>query len=138
VNPEHTRLVQESFRQIEPISEKAASLFYSRLFELDPTLRALFKSDMIAQGRALMTMLRVAVLGLDRLEDLVPVVQSLGQRHATYGVKAGDYATVGQALLDTLEIGLGSEFTAEVRAAWTEVYTVLATTMQEAAEPASL
>jgi hemoglobin-like flavoprotein len=131
VNDEHKRLVQESFREIEPISDKAASLFYERLFELDPALRTLFKTDLQVQGRALMSMLRVAVLGLDHLEELVPAVQSLGRRHVSYGVKQDDYATVGQALLDTLQTGLGSGFTPEVREAWTEVYGLLAATMQE-------
>ena len=134
MNDAQKRLVQDSFRQIEPISEKAASLFYARLFELDPALRALFKTDTVTQGRALMGMLRVAVLGLDRLEELVPAVEALGRRHVGYGVKSADYATVGKAFLETLEVGLGSDFTPEVREAWAEVYTVLADTMQKAAD----
>ena len=87
MHPDDIRLVQASFGQIEPIAEKAASLFYHRLFELDPSLRALFTTDMVAQGRALMTMLRVAVAGLDHLDELVPTVRELGQRHVGYGVK---------------------------------------------------
>ena len=137
MNDEHKRLVQESFRQIEPISEKAASLFYARLFETDPSLRTLFKSDMVTQGRALMGMLRVAVNGLDRLDELVPAVEALGRRHAGYGVQAAHYGTVGKVFLETLEVGLGSDFTPEVREAWIEVYTVLADTMKKAAESPS-
>lgn len=133
MNNEQKRLVQESFRQIDPIADKAAFLFYERLFELNPDLRALFKPDMTEQRKALMMMLRAAVVGLDHLDALVPVVQALGQRHVGYGVKVGDYATVGQALLDTLETGLGSGFTPEVREAWTEAYGLLAQTMQDAA-----
>jgi hypothetical protein len=37
------------------------------------------------------------------------------------------------ALLATLEQGLGSIFTAEVKEAWTVAYTVLASTMQQGA-----
>jgi hemoglobin-like flavoprotein len=126
-------LVQASFQLVLPIADDAAALFYSRLFELDPSLRALFRNDMKAQGRALMGMIRVAVAGLTKLDQIVPAVQALGRRHASYGVKDEHYATVGSALIWTLEQGLGDAFTPETRSAWLKVYTVLAETMQQAA-----
>jgi hemoglobin-like flavoprotein len=43
------------------------------------------------------------------------------------------YDTVGAALIWTLEKGLGSAFTPEVKDAWTMVYGVLASTMKNAA-----
>jgi hemoglobin-like flavoprotein len=78
-------------------------------------------------------MLTAAVKGLDRLEQLAPVLQDLGRRHVAYGVGDAHYAIVGQALLWTLEKALGRAFTPELRHAWTTVYTLVATTMQEAA-----
>ena len=126
------RLVQKSFAHVAPIADTAAALFYTRLFELDPTLRHLFRGDMHQQGRKLMQMLTVVVRGLDDLELLVPAVRALGRRHAGYGVTHGHYATVAAALLWTLEQGLGTAFTAEVRDAWVAAYGVLATTMQQA------
>ncbi len=116
-----------------PIREQAAALFYGRLFELDPTLKPLFKSDMKVQGQKLMSMIAAAVGGLRSLEQIVPAVQALARRHVEYGVQASHYATVGAALLWTLEQGLGSDFTPEAREAWTACYGLLATTMQEAA-----
>lgn len=104
------RLVQSSFQKILPVSETAADLFYRRLFELDPSLRALFKGDMKDQGHKLMQMIAAAVQGLDKPDTLIPVVQSLGKRHAGYGVQARHYDTVGAALLWTLEQGLGKDF----------------------------
>jgi hemoglobin-like flavoprotein len=130
--------VQDSFAKVAPIAETAAALFYGRLFELDPQLRHLFRSDMRQQGRKLMQMLAVAVRGLGELEALVPAVQALGRRHAGYGVTSGHYATVAAALLWTLEQGLGSAFTSDVRDAWVEVYGVLASTMQQASDEAQL
>lgn len=127
------KAVQTSFARVEPIAEAAAAMFYTRLFELDPSLRRLFKGDMTEQGRKLMAMLTVAVRGLDRLDELVPAVQQLGARHAAYGVTDGHYDTVAAALLWTLDKGLGADFTPEVRDAWVAVYTVLATTMQAGA-----
>jgi hemoglobin-like flavoprotein len=126
-------LVQASFERVLPIADDAAALFYSRLFELDPSLRPLFRNDMKVQGRALMGTIRVALAGLSRLDQIVPTVQALGRRHATYGVKDEHYATVGSALLWTLEQGLGDAFTPETRTAWVQVYTLLAETMQQAA-----
>jgi hemoglobin-like flavoprotein len=136
VTPRQKTLVQESFAIISPIADDVAALFYQRLFELDPSLRSMFREDMAEQRKRLMQVLTAAVKGLDRLEQLVPVVQDLGRRHATYGVTDAHYDTVAKALLWTLEKGLGSGFTTEMKDAWTAVYTVLATTMKAAAHEA--
>jgi hemoglobin-like flavoprotein len=88
---------------------------------------------MTEQRKKLMQMLTAAVKGLDRLDQLVPVVEDLGRRHAGYGVEDRHYDTVGAALLWTLEMGLGAAFTADVKDAWATVYGVLATTMKNAA-----
>ena len=126
-------LVQSTFAKVAPIADDAAAMFYARLFELDPSLRPLFTTDLTEQGRKLMQMIAVAVNGLDRLDELVPAVRQLGIRHARYGVKDQHYDTVAEALIWTLERGLGSDFTPAVKDAWTAVYGVLATTMKEAA-----
>ena len=128
-----TSLVQSSWQQVLPIRDLAAELFYGKLFELDPTLKPLFKGDMKAQGGKLMTMIGVAVSNLDRPETLLPVLRGLGARHGAYGVKDHHYDTVAAALLDTLQRGLGNEFTPEVKRAWIEIYGVMAGAMKEAA-----
>ena len=127
-------LVQQSFAAVVPIADDAAVLFYRRLFELDPTLERMFKGDMTEQRRKLMQMLTAAVKGLDRLDQLVPVVEELGRRHVAYRVEDAHYHTVGAALLWTLEKGLGDAFTPEVKEAWVEVYGLLAGTMKNAAK----
>ena len=133
MTPEQKVLVQHSFAKVAPIADAAAAMFYTRLFDMDPGLRPLFKSDIQEQGRKLMRMIAMAVNGLDRLDELVPVVRQMGARHATYGVRNRDYDTVAAALLWTLERGLGADFTPDVRDAWIAVYGVLATTMKDAA-----
>jgi hemoglobin-like flavoprotein len=133
MTPEEVSLVQESWKKVVPIKETAADLFYGRLFELDPSLRSMFKGDMQEQGRKLMAMINTAINGLTRLDELVPAVQSLGRRHVSYGVKTADYGTVATALLWTLQKGLGPAFTPPVQAAWAKAYTVLADTMKAAA-----
>jgi hemoglobin-like flavoprotein len=128
------QLVQESWTQVEPIADTAATLFYDRLFTLDPALRPLFPSmDLGEQKRKLMQTLTIAVRGLDRLDQLTPALEALGRRHVGYGVQDAHYETVGSALLWTLEQGLGDAFTPEVRVAWAEIYQLVASVMQRAA-----
>ena len=137
MNAHEISLVKTSFAKVAPIAEQAAALFYARLFELDPALRALFHGgDMTEQGRKLMQMISLAVNGLDRLEALAPAVRSLGMRHASYHVRDEHYDTVGEALLWTLGKGLGADFTAEMQAAWARTYWLLAETMKAGARDA--
>ena len=133
MTPEQKQLVQSSFAKVAPIAPQAAELFYGRLFELDPSLKALFKGDMTTQGQKLMATLGVAVGSLNNLDALLPVLQNLGRGHVGYGVKDSHYDTVGVALLWTLEQGLGDGFTPDVKDAWVKVYTLVSTVMKEAA-----
>lgn len=133
MTPRQVELVQTSWEKCVPIADQAATLFYGKLFELDPALKPLFTSDIKEQGKKLMTMITVAVRGLNDLGKLVPAVEDLGRRHVGYGVKDEHYATVGVALLWTLEQGLGDAFTVEVKEAWATTYGVLSSTMQKAA-----
>lgn len=87
MTPRQIALVQSSWEKVVPISAEAAALFYRRLFELDPSLRALFTTDITEQGKKLMAMLSVVVRGLTRLEEIVPAVKAMGRRHLSYGVK---------------------------------------------------
>jgi hemoglobin-like flavoprotein len=133
MNNDQKLLVQKTFEMVAPIADVAAGLFYGRLFEVDPSLKPLFRGDIKDQGKKLMATIKIAVQSLDRLEALVPVVQALGRRHLAYGVRDEHYDTVGAALLWTLEKGLGEAFTPEVKEAWGIVYGVLAKVMKDAA-----
>ncbi|MFB9992860.1 globin family protein [Deinococcus oregonensis] len=133
MNARQVELVQRSFAQVQPIADVASGLFYARLFDLDPGLRALFRGDMNEQGHKLMLMLGIAVANLNKPEVVLPALRKLGERHAGYGVTAHHYETVGSALLWTLEQGLGEAFTPEVCLAWETVYRLVADTMKAAA-----
>lgn len=137
MTPEQVQLVKSSWEKALPIADKAAELFYGKLFELDPSLKPLFKGDMTEQGKKLMKMINTAVNSLDRLAEIVPAVQQLGVRHIDYGVKDEHYDTVGAALLWTLEAGLGDAFTEDTKEAWATVYGILADTMKSAAAQAA-
>ena len=134
MTPKQIELVQGSFKDVAAIKEKAAALFYDRLFEMDPSLRRLFKGDMKEQGRKLMATIGVAVASLRNLEAVLPTVRKLGEKHVEYGVTEAHYQTVGAALLWTLEQGLGPKFTPEVKQAWAAVYGALSGVMIDAAK----
>lgn len=136
MTPEQIGLVQTSWNQLKPISEQAAELFYGRLFELDPSLKPLFKGDMKEQGKKLMATLSLAVASLTKLETILPAVQDLGRRHVQYGVPDQSYETVGEALIWTLGQGLGEDFTNDVKDAWVITYTTISKVMLDASAEA--
>jgi len=131
--------VRVSFALVKPIQDTAAEMLYGRLFEVAPQLRSLFPENITEQKRKLMAMMATAVDGLGDLDRLVPAVKALGARHSAYGVSTEHYAIVKDVLLWTLERGLGEALTPDVKSAWSQVYDVLAATMQAgAAEAKSL
>jgi len=137
MSPDQIQLVQSSFAALLPTADEVGTLFYQRLFALDPSLRRLFKGDIAEQSRSLMRMIAVAVNGLDRLDTIVPAVKALGVRHAGYGVEDAHYGIVGAALLWTLAQRLGDGFSPETAEAWSTAYGVLAETMQSGTREAA-
>lgn len=138
MTPHQISLVQKTWALAEPLGDTVTVLFYGRLFELDPSLRRLFRQDMLSQGRNLRRMLAIVVRGLPQPESIRPMLEESGRRHVQYGVKSEHYDLVEQALLWTLQQGLREHFTPEVRDAWHAAYTLMAGFMLEAArDPAS-
>ena len=127
-------LIQTTFPKIAMRSETITDLFYSQLYWADQSLIPLFEKSPREQGRILMRMLGKAIALLDEPDTLIPVIQELGVRHAGYGVKKKDYKIFGTALMSSLELVLGeSVFNADVKAAWTVFYNMLASIAIEAA-----
>src|ERR1700720_4811396 len=122
MTPDQVKLVQQSFAQVAPISDQAATLFYDHLFEVAPSVKAMFPADMTEQRKKLMATLAVVVNGLANLQSILPAASALATRHVGYGAKAEHYPVVGAALLWTLEKGLGDAWTPEVADAWTAAY----------------
>src|ERR1700719_504552 len=125
MTPDQVKLVQQSFAKVAPISETAAVLFYDRLFEIAPQVKAMFPTDMTEQRKKLMGTLAVVVNGLSNLDSILPAASALAKRHVNYGAKPAHYPVVGSALLWTLEKGLGEAWTPAVAEAWTAAYGTL-------------
>jgi nitric oxide dioxygenase len=129
MTPEQIKLVQQSFSELEPISDQAAVMFYDRLFEVAPAVKSMFPADMTEQRKKLMTTFAFVVSGLFDLPSVLPAASALATRHVAYGARAEHYPIVGGALLWTLEKGLGADWTPEVAEAWAAAYTTLSNYM---------
>jgi hemoglobin-like flavoprotein len=134
MTPRQIEIVRQSFSQIMPFKDQVIELFYCRLFELDPSIRLMFKSDMTEQRQKLTAALAMVIGRLETMESLLPVLRELGRRHKGYGVRNRHYDLVGEALLWTLEIGLSSRWTKELAEAWKGAYGQVANAMSEGAE----
>ena len=134
MTPEQARLITTSWSSVASIADSAIEQFYNRLFEIDPSARALFRAtNMPEQRRKVIEALSLALQSLDDLDALTPTLEDLGGRHQRYGVTAAHYDSVGQALLWTLQQGLGTEWTPAMAAAWTELFGQLSSAMKRTA-----
>jgi nitric oxide dioxygenase len=133
MTPAQVTLVEQSFARVAPIADQTAVMFYDRLFEVAPQVKAMFPADMTEQRRKLMATLAVVVNNLSDLESILPAASALAVRHVAYGAKAEHYPVVGSALLWTLEQGLAEGWTPEVADAWRTAYGTLSGFMIEQA-----
>jgi hemoglobin-like flavoprotein len=132
VNAQQRDLVRSTLERMRPIPKSAGQLFYSRLFELDPALRGLFRGSLENQAAMFVSVLNMAMLELVEQGFVPHSVRELGARHEGYGVEGPFYETFGEALSWTLGQLLGQRFTPEVKEAWAAAYETLAAAMKEA------
>jgi len=123
LSQQQKRLIRDSFARIEPASDLVARLFYMKSVDLDPSVRGLFKSPSRAQRRKFMAAMKVAVISLDRLQSLKPVLKLLGTRHRQEGIEQRHYATFRHAWVWTMQQSLEARFPREATEAWTALFT---------------
>lgn len=132
------RAIRETWQVVLPVAETAAELFYRRLAEQNPALRAESHEQLIAQRKEFVTTFSFVVRGVtweasewrtETPDDSDPFLAllALGQRGTPLARLFEDhYSTTGETLLWTLTYALGKRFDAKARAAWTRLYTLLA------------
>lgn len=131
MEPQQIQLVKETWSYVIVKFDEAGELFYSRLFEVAPGVRHMFKGEMKEQARKLMNMVTYVIAKLDKLDTIVDEIKGLAQRHNKYGAMPEHYAVVGECLIYTLKTGLGSRWNDEVEGAWLAVCGVLSDAMIE-------
>jgi len=136
MTPEQITLVQSSFDSLGPLLPKMTERFYEELFSARPDLRPLFTTDLAEQRARFAEKLAELVHTMPRLDEFLAHTQALGARHVSYGVRAGDYAYVGEALLAALAYALGETFDRATKDAWTLAYNLVAETMLDGAAAA--
>jgi nitric oxide dioxygenase len=137
MTPQDIDRVRRSWALIEPRREETGRLFYARLFESQPATRTMFRGEAAAQSAKLMATLNVVVEHLDKLDDILPAVRLLGQRHRQeWQVVDEMYDWVRDALLWSLQRSLGDAFDAGHKMAWSRAYERIAGVMKQAADEA--
>ncbi len=129
MSPEQKLMVQTTFERLSDDTDALASLFFARVSELSPALKAVFRGNSKELRLRFSGMLALAVKGLDRVADLLTVAAELGR---SLGLKESDYEAIGVALIWTLEQTLKEEFTPSIKRAWTSAYGLLSDTMRRA------
>lgn len=114
-------------REVDPAI--LGDVFYERLFSQHPALRSMFKGSMTSQYQKFVDMLSMIVARIDRPDSIAAEISQLAQSHERYGVKPAHYIAVREALLWTLERGLGNDWNDEVERAWVACYDVLTQAM---------
>jgi nitric oxide dioxygenase len=111
------------------------NVFYSRLYTDAPHLKRLFKSSVEERSQKLMDMLSAVIHHLDAINEITDDIQALASRHIKYGVKPKHYEAVENALLWTMQQGLGTDWSEELAHAWQECYRTLASIMITSSHP---
>jgi class 3 adenylate cyclase/hemoglobin-like flavoprotein len=100
--------------------DKFAKIFYDKVFDMAPHVRALFRNNMTDQGRLLTHMLGGIVYSLSRPEHLKKGLETLGKSHVHYGVKAEYYPVVKKAMLETIDEVIGDNRSPQTIEAWNQ------------------
>ena len=125
-------LVLESFKEVEACSDQFAELFYRNLFGIAPQLKQHFAHvDMATQGAMVVQAVRIAVGGLEVFDQIRPTLESLGYRHANYGVKPEQYEVAVDAFIRSLQEILEGGLDDDLEQDWRDVLTKVTSTMSE-------
>ncbi|MEM7425021.1 MAG: globin domain-containing protein [Pseudomonadota bacterium] len=128
--------VNQSWQSIVLMGDTAIAMFYRRLHDIDPSTHQLFSdTDMHAQRLKFMDTFGLCVRSLNDLEECRPMLEQLGRRHAALGVKEEHYDSVREALLTTIESGLGQILDRHAKEAWTVAYERITQPMRSAGYP---
>ncbi|MEO6123649.1 MAG: globin domain-containing protein [Ilumatobacteraceae bacterium] len=122
-------LVQRTFAEVIPVADQFSIVFYDRLFELEPTVRSMFTSDLAGQREKLVDELTFIVDHLGQMPSLIERTTELGRRHVDSGVQPRHYDLVLDSTLFALRSVLGERMTAEVETAWRRGYNLAAEMM---------
>lgn len=123
------QLVKDCLDRLRDEFEPHSTYFYEALFRRAPAMRKMFRDDLAGQGMKFMTTLDVIVQKLDDEEQIAQQYSGLGQSHARLGIHQEDFASMEEALIDTIRHACADDFTPEMEQAWRKAYAVVSSNM---------
>ena len=126
---QQVHILQKTFRDIECAGDVVVETFYNKLFKAKPQLESMFSSSKTRQQRKFLQSLKVLIMSLDEPERSIEMLEQLGLRHASYGVKEEHYELAGAVLMSTLAEFFAERFTQSVEEAWGCAFALIASVM---------
>ncbi|MFM9957937.1 MAG: globin domain-containing protein [Phycisphaerales bacterium] len=96
------RRVQESHATLAGRMDEVSGLFYERLFEKHPVVRALFPTDMSKMLKHFAVGLSLICRNLQNFDALERPLMELGAQHAGFGARPEHYPIVCAILVESL------------------------------------
>ncbi|MEU7932836.1 globin domain-containing protein [Micromonospora echinofusca] len=124
-------VVTATLPAVQAHGEAITGRFYQRMFDAHPELLDIFNRSNQATGTQKAALAAAVVAYAEHLTGgshapWGPILDRIAHKHASLGITATQYTIVGRHLLAAVGEVLGDAVTAEVAAAWDEVYWLLA------------
>lgn len=122
-------IIKSTVPVLEVHGKEITTVFYQLLFENHPELLNIFNHANQREGKqqtALANAVYAAAAHIDHLENILPAVKQIAQKHRALNVKPEHYPIVGENLLAAIKTVLGDAATPEIINAWAEAYGVIA------------
>ena len=127
---QHTiEIIKSTVPVLQVHGKTITTAFYGMLFENHPELLNIFNHANQRQGKqqtALANAVLAAAANIDQLENILPVVKQIAEKHRALGVLPEHYPIVGETLLAAIKQVLGDAATPEIMDAWAKAYGVIA------------
>ncbi|MEH2922345.1 NO-inducible flavohemoprotein [Samsonia erythrinae] len=120
-------IVKSTIPLLAETGPKLTAHFYDRMFTHNPELKEIFNMSNQRNGdqrEALFNAICAYATNIENLSALLPAVERIAQKHASFNIQADQYQIVGQHLLATLDEMFSPG--QEVLDAWGKAYGVLA------------
>ncbi|MCW5756511.1 MAG: hypothetical protein KIT54_04665 [Phycisphaeraceae bacterium] len=110
--------LRSSYRLVRRQDLEFARVFYAKLFEAAPGVRAMFPQDLELQSRKLTMALDTIVANLENPEANSHLLAQMGKRHAGYGARPEHYHLVIETMVAAMRAVLGAQADERVLDEW--------------------
>ncbi len=122
-------VIKSTVPVLEVHGQTITKQFYQMMFKNHPELLNVFNHANQRQGKqpaALANAVYAAAAHIDRLEEILPVVKNIAQKHRALGILPEHYPIVGENLLAAIKTVLAEAATDEIIDAWAQAYGIIA------------